>query len=50
VAETLGMDLSNKTDKARVVKMIEAWIKERHLEVYKKNDENRRLRDFIRTP
>jgi hypothetical protein len=50
VAEILGIDLSDKAEKARVVKMIEAWIKEGHMEIYKKNDENRRPRDFIRTP
>jgi AAA domain len=50
VAEILGIDLFNKAEKARVVKMLKTWIDEGHLEVFKKNDETRRLRDFIRTP
>lgn len=50
VAEILGIDLSDKAEKARVVKMLKTWIKEGHLEVYKKSDASRRLRDFIRTP
>ena len=50
VAEVLEIDLDNKAEKARVVKMLKAWIKEGQLEVYKKNDEYRKLRDFIRTP
>jgi hypothetical protein len=49
VAEVLGMDVSDKAEKARVVKMLKTWIKEGHLEVYKKNDANRIPRDFIRT-
>ena len=50
VAEVLEIDLDNKAEKYRVVKMLKTWIKEGHLEVYKKNDANRVLRDFIRTP
>jgi hypothetical protein len=50
VAEVLEIDLDNKAEKARVVKMLKTWIKQGHLEVYKKNDEYRRLKDFIRTP
>ncbi len=50
VAEVLGIDMDNKAEKARVVKMLKTWIKEGHLEVYRKHDETRHYRDFIRTP
>lgn len=50
VAQILEVDVDNKAEKARIVKMLKTWIKEGHLEVYKKNDANRRPREFIRTP
>lgn len=50
VAEILGIDVTDKAERARVVKMLKTWIKEGHLEIYKKKNASRRLRDFIRTP
>jgi hypothetical protein len=50
VAKVLEIDLDNRAVKSRVVKMLKTWIKDGHLEVYRKHDESRHYRDFIRTP
>jgi hypothetical protein len=49
VADVLGIDTTIKSEKQRVVRMLETWIEAGQLQTYKAKDEYRTFRDYIRS-
>jgi hypothetical protein len=48
IARALGLDLDNKSDKAKVKGLIQIWIKAGNLVVVQEKDDHRELKDFVK--